>query len=82
MVHGTEDDAVGLREEIAAVLSTMGLRLSPEKTLITHMAEGLDFPRVAHPAPPQTRVQPVLRLHLPLTQGPRGRDGQGQGAVP
>jgi RNA-directed DNA polymerase len=43
MVHGTEDDAVGLREEIAAVLSTMGLRLSPEKTLITHIDEGLDF---------------------------------------
>ena len=36
-------DAEALREEIAGVLSTMGLRLSPEKTLITHIDEGLDF---------------------------------------
>ena len=38
-----ETDAEALREEIAAVLSTMGLRLSQEKTLITHIDEGLDF---------------------------------------
>jgi len=43
MVHGTRDDAVALRDEIAVVLSGMGLRLSPEKTLITHIDEGLDF---------------------------------------
>jgi RNA-directed DNA polymerase len=43
MVHGTKDDAEALREEIAGVLSTMGLRLSPEKTLITRIDEGLDF---------------------------------------
>jgi RNA-directed DNA polymerase len=43
MVTGTKDDAEALREEIAGVLSTMGLRLSPEKTLITHIDEGLDF---------------------------------------
>ena len=36
-------DAEALREEIADVLSTMGLRLSPEKTLITHIDQGLDF---------------------------------------
>jgi len=30
-------------EEAAGVLSTMGLRLSPEKTLINHIDEGLDF---------------------------------------
>ena len=43
MVAGTKDDAQALKEEIAGVLSTMGLRLSPEKTLITHINEGLDF---------------------------------------
>ena len=43
MVHGTRADAEALRDEIAGVLSTMGLRLSPEKTLITHIDEGLDF---------------------------------------
>ena len=43
MVSGTRDDAEALREEIAEVLSAMGLRLSQEKTLITHIDEGLDF---------------------------------------
>lgn len=43
MVHGTKADAETLREEIGEVLSTMGLRLSPEKTLITHIEQGLDF---------------------------------------
>jgi RNA-directed DNA polymerase len=43
MVHGTRADAETLREEIAGVLSTMGLRLSQDKTLITHIDQGLDF---------------------------------------
>jgi len=42
-VSGTKAHAEALREEIAGVLSMMGLRLSPEKTLITHIDEGLDF---------------------------------------
>jgi RNA-directed DNA polymerase len=42
-VSGTRDDAEALREQIAVVLSTMGLRLSPDKTLITHIDDGLDF---------------------------------------
>jgi len=43
MVKGTQADAEGLREEIAGVLAGMDLRLSPEKTLVTHIDEGLDF---------------------------------------
>lgn len=43
MVRGTRGDAEALREDIAAVLATMGLRLSPDKTLITHIDKGLDF---------------------------------------
>jgi RNA-directed DNA polymerase len=43
VVSGSKADAEILREEIAEVLFTMGLRLSPEKTLITHIDEGLDF---------------------------------------
>ena len=43
LVHGTRGDAEALREEIAGVLATMGLRLSQEKTLITHIDQGLDF---------------------------------------
>ena len=42
-ISGTKTDAEVLREEIAGVLSTIGLRLSSEKTLITHIDEGLDF---------------------------------------
>jgi RNA-directed DNA polymerase len=43
MVRGTRADAEALKEEITGVLAGMGLRLSPEKTLITHIDEGLDF---------------------------------------
>jgi RNA-directed DNA polymerase len=43
VVSGTKADAETLREEIADVLSTMGLTLSPEKTLVTHIDDGLDF---------------------------------------
>jgi RNA-directed DNA polymerase len=42
-VSGTRAHAEALREEITGVLATMGLRLSPEKTLITHIDEGLVF---------------------------------------
>jgi RNA-directed DNA polymerase len=43
MISGTQADAEVLRDQIARVLAGMGLRLSPEKTLITHIDEGLDF---------------------------------------
>jgi RNA-directed DNA polymerase len=43
MIRGNQSDAVLLRDEIAEVLSTMGLRLSPDKTLITHIDKGVDF---------------------------------------
>jgi len=43
MVYGTRADAEALREEIERALSTMGLRLSRDKTLITHIEAGLDF---------------------------------------
>ena len=42
-VSGTREQAEALCAQAAGVLSTMGLRLSPEKTLITHIDEGLDF---------------------------------------
>jgi RNA-directed DNA polymerase len=43
VIRGTRADAEALRAEITEVLSTMGLRLSPDKTLITHIDDGLDF---------------------------------------
>jgi RNA-directed DNA polymerase len=42
-VHGTEADALQLREEVARVLATMGLRLSEAKTQVTHIDRGFDF---------------------------------------
>jgi RNA-directed DNA polymerase len=43
MVHGTRQHAEGLREEAAAVLAPLGLRLAEEKTRIVHIDEGFDF---------------------------------------
>ena len=43
MVSGPREHAEQMREHAAAVLAPMGLRLSPEKTKITHIDEGLDF---------------------------------------
>jgi RNA-directed DNA polymerase len=43
MVAGDRADGERLRDEAAAVLLPMGLRLSEEKTAITHIDRGFDF---------------------------------------
>ncbi len=43
MVAGTQAHADALREEVAAVLAPMGLRLSEAKTRICHIDDGFDF---------------------------------------
>jgi RNA-directed DNA polymerase len=43
MVSGTKAHAEGLRDEVAAVLSTVGLRLAEEKTMTVSIDEGFDF---------------------------------------
>lgn len=43
MVSGTKAHAEGLRDEVATVISPMGLRLSEEKTMVAHIDEGFDF---------------------------------------
>jgi RNA-directed DNA polymerase len=43
MVAGTRAHAEALTDEVAAVLATMGLRLSEAKTSIRHIDEGVDF---------------------------------------
>ncbi len=43
LIHGTQADAEALRGYIAAILATMGLRLSQTKTTIAHIDEGFDF---------------------------------------
>lgn len=43
LVHGTRASAEDVREQAAAVLAPMGLRLSQAKTQIVHMRDGFDF---------------------------------------
>ncbi|MGL5824682.1 MAG: group II intron reverse transcriptase/maturase [Nocardioides sp.] len=43
LVHGSRDDAEALFGEVTSVLAPMGLRLSEEKTHLTHIADGFDF---------------------------------------
>jgi RNA-directed DNA polymerase len=43
MVFGERHHAEALREEVAAVLAQLGLRLAPDKTRVVHIDEGFDF---------------------------------------
>jgi RNA-directed DNA polymerase len=43
MVHGSRQHAESLRDEAAAALAPLGLRLAEEKTRIVHIDEGFDF---------------------------------------
>jgi hypothetical protein len=43
MVAGTKAHAEGLRDEVAGVLATVGLRLAEDKTMTVHIDEGFDF---------------------------------------
>jgi len=43
LLTGTREHVEELRDEVAAVLAPMGLRLSEEKTVITHIDQGFDF---------------------------------------
>jgi RNA-directed DNA polymerase len=43
LLTGAKEHVEALREEVAAVLAPMGLRLSEEITLVTHIDQGFDF---------------------------------------
>jgi RNA-directed DNA polymerase len=43
LVHGSADDTRALQDEVASVLASLGLRLSPAKTRIVHMEDGFCF---------------------------------------
>src|SRR6187200_1362591 len=43
MVAGERRHAEALREQVAAVLAPLGLRLAPDKTRVVHIDEGFDF---------------------------------------
>lgn len=43
LVSGQRHHAEALRDQVSAVLSSLGLRLAPEKTRVVHIDEGFDF---------------------------------------
>jgi RNA-directed DNA polymerase len=43
LVNGSRQDTEALREQIAGVLATLGLRLSETKTRVVHLSEGFSF---------------------------------------
>jgi RNA-directed DNA polymerase len=43
LVDGSRQDTEALREQIAGVLATLGLRLSESKTRVVHLSEGFPF---------------------------------------
>ena len=63
-MSGTRSHAEGLREEVAAVLPPMGLRLSESKTRIVPIDEGFDFLGFRIQRQPKPRVREADRLHL------------------
>lgn len=83
MVSGTRAHAEAVRDEAAAVLATMGLRLSQAKTRISHIDEGLTFlgyriqrqtkpgtnRRYVYTFPPKTALAAVKAKVRALTQG-------------
>ena len=60
-----------LRDEVAAVLRPMGLRLSEAKTTIVHIDEGFDFLGFRIQRQRQAGVEQVVRLHLAVEEGAR-----------
>ena len=79
MVSGQRHHAEALREEVAAVLAPLGLRLAEEKTRVVHIDEGFDFLSVHHPPDAQAGNLEALRLHHAIPEGHPGRQGQGIG---
>lgn len=43
LVHGHQADVQALHDDVATVLTPLGLRLSQAKTRVVHMADGFDF---------------------------------------
>ena len=69
LVHGTRDDARALRAEVGRVLAPMGLRLSADKTRLTHIEEGFEFLgwRIQRRKKKGTRGT-TRALHLPVEE--------------
>jgi len=71
LVAGTGAHAANLPEEVTAVMTPMGLRLSEAKTKICHIDEGFDFFRFRIQRRRKTRHGKARGLHLPVGKGSR-----------
>ena len=88
LVHGTRAHADTLREEAAAVLAPIGLRLSEEKTRIAHIDEGSGRAGARYrrcrwpvsPARPPNRTCPFPSIRLSTGHAVADR-GAGQAAA-
>ena len=78
MVAGTKAHAEDLTDEVAAVLATMGLRLSEAEDDDRRHRRGVRLPRVPHPAADQAGVEQAIRLHLAVEEGVRLDQGEGE----
>ena len=78
LVTGEQEHAQALRDEVAAVLAPMGLRLSPEKTRVVHIDDGFDFLGFNIRRMRKRGSQQAVRLHPSLGQGDRLDQGPGQ----
>jgi hypothetical protein len=61
LTNGDKAAALALREEFGDILTPLGLTLSPDKTLVTHIDDGLEFlgfhlQRKPRPSQPQRKV--------------------------
>ena len=73
MVSGDRHHAEALREEVAAVLAPLGLRLAPEKTRVVHIDEGFDFLGFHIRRMRKRGTQQALRLHHAVQEGRSSR---------
>ena len=69
MVSGDRHHAEALREEVAAVLAPLGLRLSPEKTRVVHIDEGFDFLGFHIRSLRKRGTSEAVRLHHAVQEG-------------
>ena len=63
--NGTKEQAVAMKEELKQVLDQLGLKMSEEKTKITHITEGFKFLGYKIIRAIGTRGTMVTKVHVP-----------------
>ena len=79
MVYGERHHAEALREEVAAVLAPLGLRLAPEKTPVVHIDEGFTFLGFDIRRMRKRGTQKHYVYTTAVQEGHPGHQGQGDG---